>query len=71
MFASRCGKRRSNEDGVGNTLRLVRQILIQLMMMMMMMTMMVMNLGQLTECDKNPDSNNAKDGRFVPDSEQQ
>ena len=39
--------------------------------MMKMMTMMVMNLGQLTECDENPDSNNAKDGRFVPASEQQ
>ena len=36
---------------------------------MKVMTVMMMNLGQLTKCDKNPNSNNAKDGRFVPDSE--
>lgn len=28
------------------------------------------NLGNLTECDKDPNSNNAKHGRFVPGSEQ-
>ena len=69
MFASRCGKRRSNEDGVGNTLRLLKNMLIQMMTTMMMKVMTMMNLGKFTECDKNPNSNNAKDGRFVPDSE--